>query len=125
MSLLVRSVNLIDSITQNKEFKYLIETKIDPNDTKKKCLIAQITNFTNDKGDGKIMGTISNSCQLFITANVNTFFTLAGILAEAAFKEELDIKYYWILLNDTLKGTSEYMDKTVSLAVSILIKIIF
>lgn len=77
-------------------------------------------NFTNDKGEGKLMFTISNSCQMFVNANVNTFFVLAGILAEAAFKEELDIKYYWILLNDTLKGTGEYMDKTVSLAVFLL-----
>jgi hypothetical protein len=115
----VESFDILDSISQNKNFKYLLESCCFEEGKDKNCLNVQML---IDSGNpvSNLSLIVKNNCNLIICLNYDTIFTLAMKISAAIFKESIDTSYYKEFGHAARKKIDEYIQLGVTFAVLLL-----
>jgi len=116
----IESLDIIDYMTKNKAFKYLLESRCKDESERKSCLNIQFKFDTaNPQSDLGLI--LTNNCHLIFCINFNTIFTVATYMAEAIFKEQIETSYY----RDFAKAAMNVIDQYVQIGIAFAVFLVF
>jgi len=113
---MIESFEILDFISQNKNFKYLLESRCFEQGKDKSCLNAQMT-IDSENPVSSLSLIVKNNSNLIICLNYDTIFTLAKKVSAAIFKETIDTSYYKEFGDAVHKKIDEYIQLGVIFAV--------
>lgn len=112
----VGEFDIVDYISVNPRFKYLLESQSSDKNEAKNCFSFQFKyDSTNPTSDISLI--LTNNCNLLFYVNFFTIFTVSAELTGAIFKENIETAYYKEFADAALKKIDEYIQLGVIYAV--------